>query len=67
MVALTLRQLILFDRARLFQDILPLDDPLLRHELPRMFLRYLGVESDEILSQNVNSNSRYFSSDCDNG
>jgi len=48
MVALTLRELILFDRARLFLDILPLDDRLLQQELPRMFLRYLGVESDEI-------------------
>ena len=44
MVALVLRELILFDRMRMFQDILPLDDDMLRQELPRMFLSYLGVE-----------------------
>jgi hypothetical protein len=47
MVALTLRELILFNRTRLFQDILRLDDDILREELPRRVLRYLGVESNE--------------------
>ena len=44
MVALALRELILFDRAHIFEDILPLDDNTLREELARMFLRYLGVD-----------------------
>jgi AcrR family transcriptional regulator len=44
MVALILRELILFDRMRMFQDILLLDDEMLSQELPRMFLNYLGVE-----------------------
>jgi hypothetical protein len=30
----------------MFQDILPLDDEMLRKELPRVFLSYLGVEAD---------------------
>ena len=47
MIALILRELILFDRTRIFQDVLPLQDGLLKQELPRMFLRYLGVECDE--------------------
>lgn len=45
MVALVLRELVLFDRARLFEAILPVDDELLTRELTRMFLRYLGVGS----------------------
>jgi AcrR family transcriptional regulator len=44
MIALVLRELILFERTRTFEDILPLDDELLKKELPRMFLCYLGVE-----------------------
>jgi hypothetical protein len=48
MVALVLRELILFDRVRFFRDILPLDDEILREELPRMFLSYLGVEPSQV-------------------
>lgn len=43
MVALALRELVLFGRTRIFEDILPLDDNTLQEELTRMFLRYLGV------------------------
>ena len=46
-IALVLRELILFNRTRIFEDILALDDDILRQEVPRMFLRYLGVESSE--------------------
>ena len=48
MIALVLRELILFRRTRIFSDVLPLDDDILKEELPRMFLRYLGVESNEV-------------------
>ena len=48
MIALILRELILFRRTRLFADLVPLDDDILTEELPRMFLRYLGVEADEV-------------------
>jgi AcrR family transcriptional regulator len=48
MIALILRELILFRRTRLFADLVPLDDDILTVELPRMFLRYLGVEADEV-------------------
>ena len=48
MIAVVLRELILFNRARIFEDVLSLDDDILKTELPRMFLRYLGVESDEV-------------------
>lgn len=48
MVALALRELVLFGRTRIFADILPLDDNTLREELTRMFLRYLGVDTTEI-------------------
>ena len=44
MVALALRELVLFGRTRIFEDILALDDDTLREELTRMFLRYLGVD-----------------------
>lgn len=54
MVALVLRELILFERARIFADILPLDDDILRQELPRMFLRYLGVESSDVPAPEAN-------------
>jgi len=46
MVALALRELILFNRAYLFEAILPIDDQLLVNELTRMFLRYLGIGSE---------------------
>jgi AcrR family transcriptional regulator len=48
MIALALRELVLSNRMRIFEDILPLDDDTLIQELPRMFLRYLGVESSEV-------------------
>jgi len=44
MIALVLRELILFRRTRIFEEVLRLDDDILKEELPRMFLRYLGVE-----------------------
>jgi len=44
-VALVLRELILFNRAYVFEAILPIDDELLARELTRMFLQYLGVGS----------------------
>ena len=47
MVVLALRELVLFGRTRIFEDILPLDDDTLREELTRMFLRYLGVDALE--------------------
>jgi AcrR family transcriptional regulator len=47
MVALALRELVLFGRTRIFEDILPLDDDILREELTRMFLCYLGVDALE--------------------
>ena len=43
MVALALRELILFGHAGMLTHLVPLDDEHLRVELPRMFLRYLGV------------------------
>jgi AcrR family transcriptional regulator len=43
-IGLVLRELILFDRTRIFRDVISLDDDILKEELPRMFLRYLGVE-----------------------
>src|SRR5262249_59000559 len=42
-VALTLRELLLFNRAHLFEAILPINDELLASELTRMFLQYLGA------------------------
>ena len=48
MIALVLRELILFNRTRIFEDVLSLDDDILKTELPRMFLSYLGVESDQL-------------------
>jgi AcrR family transcriptional regulator len=47
MVALALRELILFDRTRVFEDILHLDNDTLREELTRMFLGYLGVDTTD--------------------
>lgn len=43
-VALTLRELIIFGHADMFSKLVPMDDDHLREELPRAFLRYLGVE-----------------------
>jgi AcrR family transcriptional regulator len=58
MVALALRELVLFGRTRLFEDILPLDDDTLREELTRMFLRYLGVDTTESTISPVPSGSQ---------
>jgi AcrR family transcriptional regulator len=58
MVALALRELVLFGRTRIFGDILPLDDNTLREELTRMFLRYLGVDSTEIAISPARSGSQ---------
>jgi AcrR family transcriptional regulator len=44
MVALALRELIIFGHAPMFQKLVPVDDDHLRRELPRLFLRYLGIE-----------------------
>jgi hypothetical protein len=44
MVGVVLRELILFNRMRVFEEILPLEDEILKEELPRMFLNYLGIE-----------------------
>jgi AcrR family transcriptional regulator len=55
MIALVLRELVLCNRMHIFEDILPLDDDLLKQELPRMFLRYLGVESDELQTNTADS------------
>jgi AcrR family transcriptional regulator len=45
MVVFALRELILFDQAPLFSKVAPVSDVHLREELPRMFLRYLGIET----------------------
>jgi hypothetical protein len=44
MVAIVLRELILFDRGWIFESVIPVDDGTLKRELPRVFLSYLGVE-----------------------
>jgi AcrR family transcriptional regulator len=44
MVAFALRELILFDQARMFGKLVPVGDDRLRKELPRVFLRYIGVD-----------------------
>ena len=46
MVAFALRELILFDQAHTFEHALPVRDDHLKTELPRMFLRYLGIETE---------------------
>lgn len=46
MVALALRELIIFGHAPMFQILVPVDDDHLRRELPRLFLRYLGIEAE---------------------
>lgn len=43
LIAIVLRELILFNRTRIFEDVLPLDDEIVKEELTRVFLRYLGV------------------------
>lgn len=43
MVVFALRELILYDRMHIFAAVLPLDDDVLKRELPRVFLSYLGV------------------------
>lgn len=45
-VAFALRELILFDQMHTFEHALPLGDDQLKTELPRMFLRYLGIETE---------------------
>jgi AcrR family transcriptional regulator len=44
-VACTLRDLVIFDRMRLMRPVMRIDDELLKRELPRLFLRCLGVNS----------------------
>lgn len=46
MVAFALRELILFNQAPMFEKLVPVSDDHLRKELPRAFLRYLGVETE---------------------
>lgn len=46
MVALVLRELILFERTRTFEEVLAVNDELLSQELPGLFLRYLGVQDE---------------------
>jgi AcrR family transcriptional regulator len=43
MIALVLRELIIFGHAPMFEKLVPVDDEHLRQELPRLFLSYLGV------------------------
>ncbi len=43
MTALALRELIIFNNAGMFSEVVPVDDESLKRELHRMFLRYLGV------------------------
>ena len=45
-VAFALRELILFDQACTFEHALPVRDDQLKAELPRMFLRYLGIATN---------------------
>jgi len=47
MVAIALRELILFERSHIFAAVLPVTDDSLKEDLPRLFLRYLGVEEAE--------------------
>ena len=42
-VACVLRDLVLFDRMQLMTPVIPIDDEVLARELPRVFLRCLGV------------------------
>ena len=43
-VACVLRDLVIFDRTRLMRPVLTVDDEMLKRELPRLFLRCLGIE-----------------------
>ena len=45
-VALALRELIIFGHAPMFEKLVSVDDDHLRRELPRLFLRYLGIEAE---------------------
>ena len=44
-VASILRDLVIFDRMRLMVSVMPVDDDVLKRELPRVFLACLGVRS----------------------
>ena len=44
-VASMLRDLVIFDRMRLMASVMPVDDDVLKRELPRVFLGCLGVRS----------------------
>jgi AcrR family transcriptional regulator len=46
MVAFTVRELILFGQAQVFEGLVPLSNDHLQKELSQAFLRYLGVETD---------------------
>lgn len=46
MTVFALRELILFDQASTFQELMPLSDDQLQKELATSFLRYLGVDSE---------------------
>ena len=46
MTVFALRELILFDQASTFQELMPLSDDQLQSELTMFFLRYLGVDSE---------------------
>jgi AcrR family transcriptional regulator len=46
-VACVLKDLILFDRMRAMSGVVRVDDEVLMEELPRVFLRWLGVDADE--------------------
>lgn len=48
MIALVLRELIIFGHAPMFEKLVPVDDEHLRQELPRLFLSYLGVDPNTI-------------------
>ena len=45
--ASTLRDLVIFDRMRFMASVIPVDDDVLKRELPRVFLGCLGVRSEE--------------------
>lgn len=46
-VACLLRELIIFDRMKMFSAVIAVDDAALERELPRVFLRCLGVNEQE--------------------
>ena len=46
MVAFTVRELLLFGQAKVFENFVPVGNDQLQKELSRSFLRYLGVETD---------------------